>query len=144
MIVKNNQKTTQIQRKMHQKSYQFFHRFLAPKCTENEPKMEGKKVGKFHFGRLGRPMGPPRGRQRRQRSPRAPKMKPKGAPDPQNGAQEEPRDTKMVPKRPPKLPKWSPRAPRQAPKMCARSHHDRTNIQTDAKTSTQQPSTQTT
>ena len=41
----------------------------------------------------------------------------------------------MVPKR--------KRPPGQAPEMCARSPHDRTNIQTDAKTTTQHVTTQT-
>ena len=82
--------------------------------------------------------------QRRQRSPRAPEMKlrgaprppkwiPRGAQRPQNGAQATPRAPKMEPKR----------LAGQAPEMCARSLHDRTNIQTDAKITTQQPATQT-
>ena len=72
-----------------------------------------------------------------------------------NGAQGGPQTPKMDPKRGPETPNWYPsdspsskmepkRHPGQPPEMGARSPHDRTNIQTDAKTTIQQPTTQTT
>ena len=78
----------------------------------------------------------------------------RGASDPKNEAQGSPQTPKMDPKRCPETPKWCPsdppssqngaqEAPGQAPEMCARSLHDRTNIQTNAKITTQQAATQT-
>ena len=104
-LPKSTNKPVKIKTQINEKSHQIFHRFLPPKWSQNEPKMKGKKVGKFGFGHLWRPRGAPKEPQRHQRSPRAPKMEPKAAPDPQNRPQEEPTDPKMVPRRPPELPK---------------------------------------
>ena len=77
-LPKSTKQPLKIKTKINVKSHQIFYRFLPPKWSQHEPKMGGKKVGKFGFGHLGRPRGPQEP-QRRQRSPRAPKMKPKGA-----------------------------------------------------------------
>ena len=114
------------------------------------PKWEVKNWENLTLGPLGGqggPQGPPKAPTG---PPKHPKWSPRHPQSPQNGVQEGPRDPKMVPKRPPELPKWRPRGTQtpkmapQAPKICTRTPHERTNTQTDAKTTTQQPTKQTT
>ena len=59
-LPKSIKKPTKINTKINEKSHHIFHRCLLPKWGQNDPKMRGKKVGKFGFGHLGRPRGPPR------------------------------------------------------------------------------------
>ena len=107
--------------------------------------MGGTKIWKMWLWARWAANGAPKEPQRHQSRHRALKMKPKGAPRPPKwiprGAQTPPNGAQATSRAPEMEPM---RLPGQAPEMCARSPHDRTNIQTDAKTTTQQATTQTT
>ena len=122
----------------------FFIDFYFQNGAKMSPKWEGKKWANLALGTLGGQGGP-------QGAPKAPE----DPQSPKNEPQRSPQTPKMDPKSGPETPKWRPSdppsshngaqdAPRLAPKMCARSLHDRTNIRTNAKTTTRQPTKQTT
>ena len=142
-LPKSTKKPLKIKTKINQKSHQIFHRFLPQNGAKMSPKWEGKKWENLALGTLG-------GQRGTRRAPKAPEE----PQSPKNEAQGSPQTPEMDPKRSPETPKWCPsdpptsqngaqEAPGQAPEMCARSLHDRTNIQTDAKITTQQAATQT-
>ena len=115
-------------------------RFLPPKWTKNDLQMGGKKLGKFHFGRHGRPRGAPRTPKATHWTPRTPKMEPKAPPDPPKPercpelpkrCQSEPRAPRMGPKLPPRIQNGA-----QVSKLFKRSAHERTNTQTHKHTHT--------
>ena len=137
---KNLLKSGQKSMKNH---IRFFIDFYLQNGPKMSPKWEGKKWENLALGTLGGQGGP-------QRAPKPP-QEPQS---PKNEAQGSSQTPKIEPKRCPESPKWCPsnplssqngaqEAPGQAPEMCARSLHDRTNIQTDAKITTQQAATQT-
>ena len=138
---KNLLKSGQKSMKNH---IRFFIDFYLQNGPKMSPKWEGKKWENLALSTLGGQGGP-------QRAPKAPEE----PPSPKNEAQGNSQTPKMDPKRGPETPKWYPsdppstqngvrEVPGEASEMCARSAHDRTSIQPDAKTTTQQPTTQTT
>ena len=135
---KNLLKSGQKSMKNH---IRFFIDFYLQNGPKMSPKWEGKKWENLALGTLGGQGGPPR-------SPKGTR----GVPEPQKWSPRQPQTPKIDPKRSPQTAQATPRAPkmkpkrppRQAPELCARRFHDRKNIQTDAKTTNQQATTQTT
>ena len=106
-----NHKTTT--NKSIKKMHLILERFLPPTWNKHQPKMGGKKLGKFHFGRLGRPRGARRTPKATHWTPRAPKMELKRSPELPKRCPSEPRAPKMGRKLPPiiqKFPNYSKEA----------------------------------
>ena len=114
-----------------------FERFSPPKCTKNDPQMGGKKLGKFHFGRLGRPRGAPRTPKATHWTPRTPKMEPKAPPEPPKWTPRDPQSSQKGAQATPKRPKWDPSCPQEsktAPKFPNYSKEALTNERTHTHT----------
>ena len=91
-----------------------FKRFLLPKLTKNYPQMGGNKLGKFHFGRPGRPRGPPRTPKATHWAPRAPKMEHKAPQEPQKSTPRHPQSVQKGAQASPEHPKWDPSCPQES------------------------------
>ena len=121
-------------------------RFLLRKWSQNDPQMGGKKLGKFHFGRPGRPRGPPRTPKATHWAPRAPKMEHKAPPEPQKSTPRHPQSVQKGAQASPEHPKWDPSCPQEsktAPKFPNYSKealtNERTHTHTHTHTMTRQP-----
>ena len=123
-------------------------RLLLPKCSKNDSQTGRKKLGKFHFGRLGRPRAPPRTSKATHWAPRAPKMKHKAplelqkytprVPEPPKRCPSDLKAPKMQPKTPPGHLRSRPkRAHAQTHKMAPQTRtHTHTDTQTHRHTHT--------
>ena len=116
-----------------------FKRFLLPKWTKHDSQMGGKKLGKFHFGRLGRPRGAPRTPNATHWTPRTPKMEPKAPPEPSKWSPSDPQSSQKGAQASPEHPKWDPSCPQEsktAPEFPNYSKEALTNERTHTHTHT--------
>ena len=105
LVPKPTPKPQKNHKQIHQKMHLIFERFSPPKWTKNDPQMGGKKLGKFHFGRLGRPRGAPRTPKATHWTPRTPKMEPKAPPEPPKWIPSDPQSSQKGAQASPEHPK---------------------------------------